>query len=56
MGGQNPCDLCRMASCDGCVLDAYTHERVCGTADCMLYYEGACVLGLYERCGAWEHA
>lgn len=54
-GGKNPCDLCkRKGCCFDCALNGYTEKYECAEHECFLNYEGSCMIGLYERCGAWE--
>ena len=51
----NPCDLCkREGICYDCALNGYTDYHNCTEYRCFLNYEGICMVGLYERCGAWE--
>lgn len=53
--GKNPCDLCKHEGCDAdCALYRYSQKFQCAEYDCFINYEGSCVLGLYERCGAWK--
>lgn len=50
----NPCDLCKKKECEDCVFDVYAREIECVQYGCFINYEGSCLLGLYERCGAWK--
>ena len=51
----NPCDLCKQKGCPSdCALHGYTKNHECTEYQCFLNYEGTCMVGLYERCGAWE--
>lgn len=53
--GKNPCDLCKREFCDAvCSLYRYSKKFQCTEYDCFINYEGSCLLGLYENCGAWK--
>lgn len=54
MDGKNPCDLCKRDDCDECSLRVFALKYECTTYECMLNYEGMCLIGFYEKCGAWE--
>lgn len=55
--GKNPCDLCkrRGGCCFDCALNVYAEKSECAEHDCFLNYEGSCMIGLYEYCGAWRN-
>ena len=54
---ENPCDLCkRKGCCYDCALHGYPEKFQCTEYGCFLNYEGSCLIGLYERCGAWKEA
>ena len=52
---RNPCDLCKK-DCFGeeCALNVHAREYNCTQLQCFLNYDGSCMIGLYEHCGAWE--
>lgn len=53
--GKNPCDLCKREFCDAvCSLYRYSKKFQCTEYDCFINYEGSCLIGLYENCGAWK--
>lgn len=54
----NPCDVCKHP-CDklfdnNCIFDVYAQKYECTNYECFINYEGSCLLGAYENCGAWE--
>ena len=57
---RNPCDLCKQNNCYDCDSDfecafrGFTAKYHCSEYQCFLNYEGTCMVGLYDRCGAWE--
>lgn len=54
---KNPCDLCKkqdLCRLDYCALSVYSRKCECTQYQCFLNYEGSCMIGLYENCGAWE--
>lgn len=52
---KNPCDLCKREGCEyDCALHGDHKNFQCTEYDCFLNYEGNCLIGLYERCGAWK--
>ena len=54
---RNPCDLCKRKCHDvdfECAFDVFTGTYYCSEYKCFLNYEGSCMVGLYDRCGAWE--
>ena len=54
---KNPCDLCKKNGFCGlefCALANLAVKSQCTQHQCFLNYEGACLIGLYENCGAWE--
>lgn len=54
-GGVNPCDTCkREMDCFDCAFGGYTDKHECCNHDCFLNYEGSCMVGVYDRCGAWQ--
>ena len=54
MGERNPCDLCkRTMECYECACHSFAHQYECQKDDCFLNYDGSCLLGFYENCGAW---
>ena len=58
MAEMNPCDVCKSKVCktglERCALDVYARKNVCYNYECFCQYDTACMLGLYEYCGAWE--
>lgn len=55
--GMNPCDLCKRyrVDCEDCALDRLAATKFkCAEDKCFINDEGSCLLGLYERCGAWK--
>ncbi len=54
MDGKNPCDVCRRSECIDCALIVYATKFECCSYECFLNYEGSCMIGLYDECGAWE--
>lgn len=58
MDGKNPCDVCRnKGNCFDmkCPMNEWTAVNYeCLNQECMLNHGGACLVGMYERCGAWE--
>ena len=54
---RNPCDLCKHTrECYECVLCKTALQYECLNDECFLNYEGNCLCGFYENCGAWEGA
>ena len=54
---KNPCDLCKKNGFCGlefCALAVYPCNNECAQYQCFLNYEGNCMIGLYDNCGAWE--
>ena len=56
--GKNPCDVCKNP-CNklfdyNCIFDVYAQKYECTNYECFINYEGACLLGAYENCGAFE--
>lgn len=54
MNGENPCNICNQQDCDkaDCVLHrVYNKVYYCEVYDCMLNYEGNCLLDLFDDCG-----
>lgn len=54
---RNPCDLCKKNGFCGeefCALAVRAARNECTQHLCFLNYEGSCLIGLYENCGAWE--
>ena len=56
MHDEHPCNLCKHGDkCFeiGCPLqDRYNHVYECTQYDCFLNYEGACKIGVYDKCGS----
>lgn len=53
MEGKNPCELCKRSECDDCQLRTQSLKNYCATYDCVLNYEGNCLMDFFENCGAW---
>ena len=59
---RNPCDRCKRKKCFDddddsafeCALFGHTRKSNCSELQCFLNYDGSCMIGLYDRCGAWE--
>lgn len=52
----NPCDLCEI-DCYGsdCPMRSLSIKReYCAQYKCFLNYEGGCLVGLNDSCGAWK--
>ena len=55
LDSKNPCDLCKQNCLEfECALYGHPRKYSCSEWECFLNYEGTCMVGLYERCGAWE--
>ena len=54
MGNTHPCDLCLRRDCYECFLNIYSSQYYCATYGCALNYDGNCLAGAYDYCGAWE--
>lgn len=54
MDQKNPCDCCSKQLCDDCVLGDFNRRFECCNHDCMLNYEGSCMISIYDHCGAWK--
>ena len=52
MGTNNPCNICKAAVCEECILERI-HNKVnyCEAYECFCNYEGSCSLSLYDHCG-----
>ena len=58
VNGKNPCDVCNH-TCNAlpdynCIFAVYARKYECTNYECFINYEGSCLLGAYENCGAWE--
>ena len=52
MTGENPCNICHQKQCHGCVLERfYNAVYECKAVECMLNYEGSCIISMYDDCG-----
>jgi hypothetical protein len=57
MEGQNPCNICKL-DCNevDCVLNRIHNEvNYCHAYDCMVNYEGGCLMDLYDDCGCRKY-
>lgn len=50
---KHPCDLCKKTDCCECVLIVYNREYECHNGECFVNHDGSCLLGFYEKCGAF---
>ena len=47
---QNPCNICKLSDCDGCVWNRYSKRYECWHDECMLNVEGSCMVDVYDDC------
>lgn len=47
---QNPCNVCKLSDCYGCIWDRFNLRFECYHDECFLNAECSCIVGAYDDC------
>lgn len=47
---QNPCNICKVSDCDGCIWNRFNLRFECYHDECFLNEECSCMVDAYDDC------